>query len=311
MALNLAFLALTLPVVIAGERVTIRAEAGLEKQAQHLADEASTDLRRIEADLDGLAHADNVEVRLVRHMEDIAAAAPTGRGAPEWAVGTAYPEEGVVVVALRLRNGDIADVDRTLAHELAHIALGRAIGNEHTPRWLTEGFAYLHSSDFSFERAATLTGAVIGHKIVPLAQLDEQFPEREDEAALAYAQSYDLVAFLARRGRWSDDRDDGDRSAFRAFLVELARGATPDGASRTAFGRRLVDVEAEWLESVRTRYLLYPIGLGGVLFWMTGALLLVLGWWRRRRLARRTLERWAVEEEAARAEAHAHDIQLN
>ena len=29
------------------------------------------------------------------------------------------------------------------------------------PRWLTEGFAYLHSSDFSWARATTLMGAVI------------------------------------------------------------------------------------------------------------------------------------------------------
>jgi hypothetical protein len=293
-------LAVALPIAVPGERVTVRAEAGLDRLAHHLAEEAPRDLVRIEADLAGLPRAERVEVRLVKHMEDIAAAAPEGRGAPEWAVGTAYPADGVVVVAVRSRDGDFLDVDRTLAHELAHMALDRAVGPGTVPRWLTEGFAYLHSSDFSLARAATMMGAVIGGRLVPLWQLEQSFPAREDEAALAYAESFDFVTFLARRGRWSDDRDDGDPSAFRAFLAELARGASLDAAGRVAFGRRLFELEAEWLETARARYLLYPVGLGGAALWAFAALLLVLGWLRRRRQARRTLTRWAAEEAGER-----------
>jgi hypothetical protein len=145
-------------------------------------------------------------------------------------------------------------------------------------------------------RYATLVGAVIGGKVMRLWELESAFPAREDEAHLAYAQSYDFVAFLARRGRWSDERDDGDRSAFRRFLGELAQGKGADAAARTAFGRRLDDLEAEWVESLRGRYFLYPFALGGAALWVVGALLLVLGWWRRRRMARRTLSRWEEEE---------------
>jgi len=155
------------------------------------------------------------------------------------------------------------------------------------PRWLTEGFAYLHSSDFSLARATTLTGAVIARRVVPLWRLEQAFPAREDAAALAYAESYDFVAFLAQHGRWP----------FHNFLAELAHGSSPDGAARAAFGRRLVDLEDEWLESLRTRYLFFPFGLGGAALWASGGLLLVAGWWRRRRQARATLARWEREEE--------------
>src|SRR5262249_30893750 len=130
----------------AGDRATVVAQDGLASQAARAADIAPTALAAIEADLAHLPRVDRVEVRLVRHAEDIAAAAPPGRGAPAWAVGTAYPEEGVVVVAMRGRDGAVLDWERTLVHELAHMALDRALGGR-TPRWLTEGFAYLHSAD--------------------------------------------------------------------------------------------------------------------------------------------------------------------
>jgi hypothetical protein len=257
--------------------VAVHAEPGLERQAGHVAELAARALDAIEADLEGLPRLARVEVRLVKHAEDIP-------GAPAWAVGTADPRAGVVFVAARSRDGDLVDIDRTLAHELAHMALERAVGP--VPRWLTEGFAYLHAPEVSLARAATLTGAVIARRVVPLERLDETFPAREDAAALAYAEAYDFVAFLAGRGRWP----------FHNFLAELARGSSLDGAARAAFGRRFVDLEAEWLASVRERYLFYPFALGGASLWAGGAVLLVLGWRRRRRQARAILAQWERDE---------------
>jgi hypothetical protein len=275
--------------------VTVRAERGLETLAARLAEQAPRDLGRIAADLDGLPGLDGVEIRAVKRSEDLAAVAPPGRGAPPWAAGVAWPDTGAVAVAARGRDGRLLDPRRTLTHELAHMALARALGGRET-RWLTEGFAYLHSSDISLERYATLVGATVSGRLMGLWQLEASFPAREDAAHLAYAQSYDFVAWLAHRGRWSDERDDGDRSALRRFLAEIAAGRSYDAASQTAFGLRLVDLEAEWLESLRARYFLIPAGTVGALVWVAGAGLLVIGWARRRRQRRLTLARWDQEE---------------
>jgi hypothetical protein len=287
-------LALVLPLSAEAPRVSVRAEDGLADQTARAAAIAGPALARIEADLAGL-RVPQVEVRLVKHAEDIAAAAPAGRGAPTWASGTAYPDEGVVVVALRGRDGALLDWERTLAHELAHVALGRALGGRE-PRWLTEGFANLHSSDESLTRATTLFGAMVAGKIRPLWEIEETFPAEEAEAGLAYAESYDFVAWLAWRGRWSDDRDDGDREPFRRFLAELAAGNDLDAAGLAAYGRRLVDLEAEWLGSLRARYLWVPLSFFGGLVWVLASLLLVIGWLRRRAAKRSTLRRWEIEE---------------
>ncbi len=290
----LLVLALQLPVTAQAPRVTVHAEAGLEGVAVRVAGDASRGLARIEADLPSLPRWASIEVRIVKHQDDLGAAA--GRRVPAWAVGLAFPDEGILVVAARGKRGELLDMDRTLQHELAHLALGKAFAGARVPRWLTEGFAYLHSSDVNLARAATLVGALVAGRIQPLSVLEATFPAEENEAQLAYAHAYDMVAWMARRGRWSDERDDGNPAAFRQFLTELAGGASLDDAARAAFGRRMVDLEAEWLASLRDRYLVLPLAFGGAALWGLGGVLLTLGWLRRRRISRRTLARWEIEE---------------
>jgi hypothetical protein len=290
--------ALELVPVARGARVTLVAEPGLEDEARRLARRADATLAGIEEDVPGLPRLGHVEVRLVKHAEDLPAAAPPGRGAPPWAVGVAYTDVGVVTVAARTPTGALNDMGGTFRHELAHMVLERALGEDRAPRWLHEGFAYLHSSDFSLARAQTLAGAVFRGDVVPLAALEHAFPLRHDGASLAYAQSYDFVAFLAHRGRFEDAQDDGDRWAFRFFLQRLGAGDSLDQAAHAAFGRGLPQLEGEWLESLRSRYFWYPVAALGGAFWVAIALLAVVAWRRKRRQMRKMLAQMEAEEAA-------------
>src|SRR5262249_21322473 len=245
--------ALALPLHAEAPRTSVRAEDGLADQAERATRLAVPALARIEAGLAG-ARVTHVGIRLGKHAGDIGLAAPTARGAPAGASGAAYPDEGVVVVAMRGRDGSLLDWERTLAHELAHMALGRSLGGRE-PRWLTEGFAYLHAPDASLARATTLFGAVMSGSIVPLWEIEQTFPAEEAEASLAYAGSYAFTAWLAQRGRYPDERDDGAREPFRRFLAELSAGRDLDDAGLAAFGLRMRDLEVEWSESLRRRYL--------------------------------------------------------
>jgi hypothetical protein len=166
-------------------RVVLRAPETLSSKLTHLADVAEERLIGIEDDLLGLPRVDVVEVRLVVRAEDLPSVAPAGYGAPRWAVGVAYPEAGVVSVAARGASGDLVNMDETLAHELAHMALERALGEARVPRWLNEGFANQHSAESSMSRTALLAGALVGDKLIPIARLDAAFPAREDQVSLA------------------------------------------------------------------------------------------------------------------------------
>lgn len=292
---------LPLPVEIQGRGVLVRAEAGLEDLAREVARSAPDTLEAIRSDLSDLPRPPRVEIRLVKDAAQLAAAAPPGRGAPTWARGVAYPDLGVVTVAHR-RGSELYPVESIVAHELAHLALGAATSGR-APRWLDEGFAYLHSSDWSLGRVQTLTGMAWSGDVIPLGELDRHFPARESEVDRAYAQSYDLVAFLARRGSHADRDDDGNRWPFQHFIAQIADGVPPAQAARAAYGATLPQLFDEWIGSLRDRYLTLPAGLVGLAVWVLGAVLLVLGYRRRRRQARETLARWEAEERAADAAA--------
>jgi hypothetical protein len=275
-------------------RVTVFSERGLEDTAQELADSAEATLTRIAGDLVGMPVPDQIEVRLVTEASDLASIAPQERGAPPWAIGVAYPDLGIISVATR-RGAQVEDPAATLRHELAHVALGVALGPS-APRWLHEGFAYQHSREWSMDRVETLAGMAWVGGAIPLDQLDASFPEQEVIAHRAYAESYDFVGFLSRRGRWEDHDDDGDRWPFRRFLAAIGSGANVDAAARLAYGKPIKELFGEWQSDLDRRYMLIPIGLFGLAIWIFCAFLLVLAWLRRRRMNRRRIAQWEREE---------------
>jgi hypothetical protein len=251
-------------------------------------------LERIGEDLVDLPAPRTIHVQLVRDAESLADVAPEGRGAPPWAIGVAYPDLGVISIATR-RGPTLSDPMATLRHELAHIALGAAIGPR-APHWLHEGFAYQHSGEWSWERSETLAGMAWFGGIVPIDDLDHSFPAQELPADRAYAESYDFVGFLSRRGRYEDTADDGDRWPFRKFLTQIGQGVDLDTAAMRAYGKPLHALFDEWSENLSKRYLMAPIGLLGAAVWILCAVLLTLGWLRRRRQNRRRMAQWDHEE---------------
>lgn len=275
-------------------RIEMRYEAGLEDTARALRDSAEAQLARISADLVDLPVPERVRVQLVRDAASLPSVAPEGRGAPPWAIGVAYPDKGIVSVATR-RGAQLSDPAGTLRHELAHIALGTALGPR-APHWLHEGFAYQHSAEWSWERAETLAGMAWFGGIIPLDQLDHSFPREEMPAHRAYAESYDFVGYLSRRGRWEDRDDDGDRWPFRRFLTMLGQGSDIDAAAQRAFGKPIGQLFDEWHEDLSKRYLLAPVGLFGLALWVLCAVLLAIAFWRKRRINRRRLGEWERQE---------------
>lgn len=279
-------------------RITVRAEAGLERVANDLATSAESAMGRIAGDLVDLPVPSRIEVRLVRDSSDLPAVAPPGRGAPAWAIGVAYPDLRIISIATR-RGANLVDPIATLRHELAHVALGTALGKR-APHWLHEGFAYQHSAEWSWDRVETLAGMAWWDTIIPLEQLDASFPHEELPAHRAYAESYDFVGYLSRRGRWEDKTDDGDRWPFRRFLGHLGRGDDLDTAAKKAYGLTLDKLFLEWKTDLTTRYMWMPIGLLGFAAWTLVALLLVFAYFRRRRQNRRRLAQWDLEDAARR-----------
>jgi hypothetical protein len=188
-------------------RIDMFYERGLESAAVDLRESAEDTLERISNDLVDLPIPQHIRIQLINDASDLPAIAPAGRGAPAYAIGVAYPDLNIISVAIR-RGAEVSDPSQTLRHELAHIALGVALG-QRAPHWLHEGFASQHSQEWSWDRMETLAGMAWMGGMIPFEQLDASFPAQENPANRAYAQSYDFVGYLSRRGRWDDTYNDG------------------------------------------------------------------------------------------------------
>jgi hypothetical protein len=282
-------------------RIEMAYEAGLEDKARDLQASADKTLREIAEDLIDLPTPSTVHINLVVDASSLNDVAPAGRGAPDYAIGVAYPDLGILSVALR-RGSNYTDANQTLRHELAHVALGAAFAGKRVPHWLHEGFAYQHSGEWSWERTETLAGMSWFNNIIPLDQLDGSFPDQEMPAHQAYAESYDFVGYLSRRGRYEDTEDDGNRWPFRKFLSLVGHGSSLDEAAQKAYGRPLNDLFEEWKSDLSKRYFLGPIGLLGLAVWILCALLLMLAYFRKRRQRRRRFGEWDREDREREAE---------
>ncbi|MCP4448426.1 MAG: hypothetical protein GY811_24250 [Myxococcales bacterium] len=283
-----------LPILIEGHNLIVRAQAGMGSLAREVAKASPRFLKEISGDLRDLDVPKRIEIRLVHKASSLPNVAPPGHSAPSWAAGVAYSQYGVVSVA-HASGTEINSVLAVTAHELSHLALGAAL-HDRAPRWLNEGFAYIHSSEWSIARVQVLTGMAWSGNTIPLADLDSSFPAAEIEVHKAYAQSYDFVAFLARRGRYIDKKDEGDRWPFRNFLAHIAAGQSTDDAARRAYGANLTSLYGEWYEDLRSRYMIIPASLFGLFVWSFAALLLVIAYWRKSRQAKRILAIWEAEE---------------
>jgi len=130
----------------------------------------------------------------------------TGR---EWVGGQAYPEIGVVLLAISPSAEATVKMKRDIPHELAHKVLYDFTGPQGyaaLPTWLVEGLA--SSFEYSPDPAYTLTlqQAVKDGTLIPLETLNHPFPEDYQRALLSYAQSQSFVQYLRETYGWTKVR---------------------------------------------------------------------------------------------------------
>jgi peptidase MA superfamily protein len=247
-------------------------------------------------DLFGYPVLNRVSVYVARTPGEMATLAPPGSPFPKYAEGVAYPGLGLILLTIDPKQPnaehDLAEVFR---HELAHLALHEALEGQHVPLWLNEGFAIHLSGESSLARMQTLWTATLAETLMPLAQLDGQFPDDEVQTPIAYAQSADIVRHLLRT-RYSQ--------RFIAMLRRVRGGQPFASAMSDAYGFEVYGVganslEDEWRRDVAKRYSFWPVLFSGSMVWVGALGLFVVGYFRRKKQQRVTLDRWALEEAAA------------
>lgn len=258
-----------------------------EKLAHYLLDYAEEAWSKITDDL-GLDRSGRVKVVIASSASDLVEAVPSGRRVPGWAVGSAFPDENLILIkSPKLIIGGQPYFERVFIHELAHVALGRALSPRRIPRWLHEGFAIREAGEWSISRGTLLTRAVLSGSLIPLRRLTEGFPWDDQEVKLAYAESADLVGYIF---------DKYGKEGFQAIVRAMADGHEFDRAVRKALSVSIYELEQGWRRNLRRRYSWVPIITSSVTVWGIVSLVLIAGYLRKRRSAREQLELWEKEE---------------
>ncbi|HLK35364.1 MAG TPA: peptidase MA family metallohydrolase, partial [Polyangiaceae bacterium] len=241
---------------------------------------------------------DRVLVRVVRSPQQMAELAPDGAPPLPYAAAMAYPSLRVAILAMQAPDTwEAPDLGELLAHELTHLALSDATAGHHVPRWFDEGLAIHESGEEGFRRTWALWQAAVSRRLLPLDEIDREFPTDRYEVNVAYAESADFVRYLMR---------DSDRARFGSLVQRVRAGTSFDRALDDAYGTDVRKLEYEWREDVGHRFSVVPMLTGGGVLWSLIAGLTIAAWVRKRRHAKAKLAQWAREEaEADAAQARA------
>lgn len=263
----------------------IHAEDRDDRAATRLARHAAEAVPRIATQL-GVPIGDQLHIYLTPTDAEFRSLQP---GAPpSWADGTAWPHRGLIYLrAHRARPGTARPLEQVLDHEIVHVLLGRAFGEQRPPRWLQEGMAQVLAGEYGPHTKDNLAMGVLGDSLIPLSGLTGRFPADPVRAQLAYAESADFVAWLS--GNHGPE-------ALTTVVREMSQGSTAGLALEAATGMSIDELDEEWRGELDTSMLwLKPLVSDTVLLGGSGLAFIGLGFVALRK-RKRKLARWAQEE---------------
>lgn len=232
-----------------------------------------------------LAH---VTVRVAPTFADMSRLAPEDAPPPGYASGVAYHGRHLVLLTMMSPKGpEAVDLDETLRHELAHVALEDATAGKHVPVWFNEGVAIWLSGEAPWSRTQILAQATMQDRLIPLSDLDRSMPASPSEVNIGYAEAADFTAFLLRKS---------DRLRFNSMMERVKEGQTFDRAVAEAYNADLRKLELEWHHKLERNYSVVPVLLGGSLLWVGVMALVVVAWHKRKKRTQMILARWEREE---------------
>ncbi|MEI7894653.1 MAG: peptidase MA family metallohydrolase [Myxococcales bacterium] len=267
--------------------LTVLYPSGLQSRVDPLFHEANEAKRALADDL-GQPVLSAVEVRIARSPDEMARLAPAGFPPPPYASGVTYLKLRLVLLSmLEPKTNAATDLDEVLRHELAHAALEEAVEGHVIPRWFAEGLAIRQSGEHPLLRVRTLWDATLSRTLLPIEELDSDFPVEHPGVGIAYAESADFVRFLLR---------DEDRARFQSLIARVRDGTAFDRALTDAYGSDVRKLEYQWRRGLDGRFSAIPMLTGGSVLWLLAGILLVAGYVRRRRHAKAKLRQWEHEE---------------
>ena len=211
----------------------------------------------------------------------------TGGAIPHWGEAAADPVEWrIFLKSPRASAGQ--ELDRqTLKHELVHLTLAELAGSRQLPRWFNEGAAILLAGETRHVDPTAISRAMATNSLVTFDEIEALLSFPNEQAALAYSESYHAVKFLVRRH---------GALALKKYAEALPSHADARSAFRAAFGEDSWDFEIAYFDHLRQSFRWYLLWDESLLW---GGLILVLaiaGYIATRWRNKKKMQEWEQEE---------------
>lgn len=158
---------------------------------------------------------------------------------PDWVAAVGIPREATLVVRLTAvgANRGLA-LRAVLKHELVHVLLPPRLGwRARLPLWFEEGLAQTVGGRINRSDLDRLPIAAAAGTLIPLADLEDDFPEGRSAAALAYAQGESVVRLFVHRHGFK---------GLRRLLDSMKSTGSFEESLKRDFGSSTKRLEGEW-----------------------------------------------------------------
>ncbi len=158
--------------------------------------------------------------------------------AAEWTGGVAFPQYNTIITGIGPR--EMSWARDVIPHELAHLVVGALTFNCRgvtLPTWLSEGMAVYAEGSLSESDRDRLLRALEQDDLPALTTLASGFSPYSEEAALAYAHSGAVVAYLAET--YGPDK-------LNALLRAIQQGARADTALQNVYQMDTYELDRAW-----------------------------------------------------------------
>jgi len=158
--------------------------------------------------------------------------------AAEWTGGVAFPQYNTIITGIGPR--EMSWARDVIPHELAHLVVGARTFNCQgvtLPTWLSEGMAVYAEGSLSESDRDRLLEALEQEALPALTTLASGFSPYSDEAALAYAHSGAVVAYLAET--YGPDK-------LNTLLRTIQQGKRADAALQSVYRLDTYELDRAW-----------------------------------------------------------------
>ena len=156
---------------------------------------------------------------------------------PSWAGGVAYPANNITIMGID--PSYVVWGRRAIVHELTHLIIGQITFScgENVPTWLDEGIAVYAEGVLDPRSQSLFNVALASNSLLSVRSISNGFSQHPDQADLAYAQSYSLVAYLVTTY---------GPNKLLALFGKLRDGTTVDAGMQAVYGFNLDQLEDRW-----------------------------------------------------------------